>query len=90
MVLTDIDYQNIANQIEVGSGSIEYEKSNEIIIIAYTYTEEGYREDDYYRGTGAYIVTGTFLSVEDADSYNVHGEATKNNFCESQLLTMIA
>lgn len=90
MILTSIDYQNIANQIEVGTGSIEYEKGNEIIIIAYTYTEEGYREDDYYRGTGAYIVTSTFLSVEAADSYNACGEVTKNNFCEDQLLTMVA
>ena len=67
MILTSIDYQNIANMIEAGCNSIEY-----------------------YNGTGAYVVTTRFLSVEAADSFNKNGEATTNDFCEGQLLTMVA
>ena len=90
MILTSIDYQNIANQIEVGKGSIEYEKCNEILVIVYTYTEEGYDEDNYFNGTGAYVVTSRHLSVEAADSYGQNGQTTRNNFSEYQLLPTVA
>ena len=90
MTLNNIDYQNIANMIEVGSGTIEYTKGHEILFIDYIYTEDGYDEDDYLYGTGAYVVTTRFLSVGAVDCFNEDGEATKADFCESQLLTMVA
>lgn len=90
MTLTSIDYQNIANMVEAGSNSIEYTKGNEILFIEYTYTEDGYDEDDYFNGTGAHVVTTCFLSVESVDSFNNNGETTRNDFCEGQLLTMVA
>lgn len=90
MILTSIDYQNIANMIEAGCNSIEYTKGNEILFIEYSFTEDGYDEDDYYNGTGAYVVTTRFLSVGAVDCFNEDGEATKADFCESQLLTMVA
>lgn len=89
MTLTSIDYQNIANMIEVGSGTIEYTKGNEILFIDYIYTEEGYDEDDYFNGTGAYVVTTRFLSVGAVDCFNDDGEAARADFCESQLHTMV-
>ena len=90
MTLNNIDYQNIANMIEVGSGTIEYTKGNEILFIDYIYTEEGYDEDDYFNGTGAHVVTTRFLSVGAVDCFNDNGEAARADFCESQLHTMVA
>ena len=90
MTLNNIDYQNIANMIEVGSGTIEYTKGHEILFIDYIYTEDGYDEDDYLYGTGAYVVTTRFLSVGSVDCFNDNGEAAIADFCESQLLTMVA
>ena len=93
MKLISNDYQNIANQIEVGSGSIEYIKGNETLFVEYTYEEEGYIEDDarcgYMNGTGAYVVTDRFLSVE-VESYDEEGEQTANDFIEGELYKMVA
>lgn len=90
MTLTNIDYQNIANMIEVGSGTIEYSKGNETLFIDYIYTEDGYDEDDYFNGTGAYVVTTRFLSVGAVDCFNDDGEDTANDFKEKDLITMVA
>lgn len=90
MTLTSIDYQNIANMIEVGSGTIEYAKGHETLFIDYIYTEDGYDEDDYFNGTGAYVVTTRFLSVGSVNCFNDNGEPTRADFCEGQLLTMVA
>lgn len=90
MRLTSNDYRNIAEQIEVGSGTIEYAKDGETIFIEYTCEEEGYVEDDfhcgYMNGTGAFVVTDTFLTVDAAESYDGDGDATANDFCESKLI----
>ena len=51
---------------------------------------EGYDEDDYFNGTGAYVVTTRFLSVGAVDCFNDDGEAARADFCESQLHTMVA
>lgn len=90
MNLTASDYMNIASQIEVGNGSIEFEKGNEILVIDYSYDVEGYVEDDYYNGTGAFIETDSSLCIENVESFNEDGEETPNNFCQSELDKMIA
>lgn len=90
MKLTASDYMNIASQIEVGNGSIEFEKGNEILVIDYSYDVEGYVEDDYYNGTGAFIETDSSLCIENVESFNEDGEETPNNFCQSELDKMIA
>ena len=55
MNLTASDYMYIASQIEVGKGSIEFEKDNETLFLDYTYDVDGYVEDDYFNGTGAFV-----------------------------------
>ncbi len=90
MNLTASDYMNIASQIEVGNGSIEFEKGNEILVIDYSYDVEGYVEDDYYNGTGAFIETDSSLCIENVESFNEDGEETPNNFCQSELEKEIA
>lgn len=90
MILTTSDYMTIASQIEEGKGSVEFEKENEILFFDYSYEIEGYVEDDYFNGTGAFIRTSSSLCIENVESYNEDGEETSNNFNESELDTMIA
>lgn len=90
MKLTTSDYMNIATQIEIGNGSVEYEKGNETLYFDYSYDVEGYVEDDYYNGTGAFIETDSSLCIENVESFNEDGEETPNNFCQSELENEIA
>lgn len=89
MKLTKSDYQSILDQIEVGTGTIEFEKDGETLIIEYQAEEEGYVEDDfhcgYMNGTGAYIVTSRSLCVTSADSFDEDGDDTENDFSEDLL-----
>ena len=89
MKLTNIDYESIANQIEVGKGIIEYEKDGETLYIDYEYEEDGYVEDDYYNGTGAFVVTGRSLNIM-FESFNEDGEETENDFDQNEVLKLMA
>lgn len=75
----------IASQIEVGKGSIEFEKDNETLFLDYTYDVDGYVEDDYFNGTGAFVEISSSLNIENVESFNNDGDETSNNFCESEL-----
>ena len=85
MTLTTNDYYEIANQIEVGYNSIELVKDGETLYIDCTLESNGYVEDDYFEGTGAYVETERTLIVECVESYNEDGEQTTNNFEEAAL-----
>lgn len=87
---TTSDYMTIASQIEEGKGSVEFEKENEILFFDYSYEIEGYVEDDYFNGTGAFVETSSSLYIEGVESFNEDGEETSNNFNESELDKMIA
>ena len=73
MKLNDNDYKEIASRIEEGTGTIEYEKDGEMLQIDYTYEVDGYYEDDYYNGTGAFVETERSLSVNDAMVFDGDG-----------------
>lgn len=92
MTLTKADYQNIYNQmdLEPGKGYVEYEKDGETLCIDYSYEEEGYAEDDYYNGTGAWVATYQSLCVESVESYNEDGDEAKNDFDDRILERMVA
>lgn len=85
MTLTTNDYYEIASQIEDDSNSIEFEKDGETLFIECTLESDGYVEDDYYNGTGAYVETFRALYVESVESYNEDGEQTANKFNEATL-----
>lgn len=89
MNLTASDYMNIASQIEEGNGSIEFEKGDEILYFDYSYEVDGYVEDDYFNGTGAFIETSSSLRIENVESFNEDGEETSNDFSESVLERMV-
>lgn len=90
MILTTSDYIAIASQIEEGKGSVEFEKDNEILCFDYSYEIEGYVEDDYFNGTGAFIETSSLLYIENVESVNEDGDETTNDFCESELEKFVA
>ena len=85
MTLTTNDYYEIASQIKDGSNSIEFEKDGETLFIECALESDGYVEDDYYNGTGAYVETFRALYFESVESYNEDGEQTANNFDEATL-----
>lgn len=89
MNLTASDYMNIASQIEVGKGYIEFEKENETLFVDYSYDVDGYVEDDYFNGTGAFVETSHSLNIWNVESYNKDGDETSNDFSESELERMV-
>lgn len=90
MTLTANDYREIASMLEEGNNSIEYNKDGEILFLDCTIEEEGYKEDDYYNGTGAWVCTERTVSVEVSDSYTEDGEQTKNDFDQWELSKAMA
>ena len=90
MTLTNTDYSEISSMIEEGNGTIEYEKDGEILFIDYTYDVEGYVENDYFNGTGAFVVTSVDFNVNDAECYDEDGEEKDTDFDEYKLYKMVA
>jgi len=90
MTLTASDYSNIASLIEEGTDTIEYTKGGEVLCIDYTLEIDGYVEDDYYNGTGAFVETSVDFYIESADSYTEDGEETDNDFDEDELYKIVA
>lgn len=90
MKLTDKDYKKIAQDVVEGKNYIEYEKDNETIAINCELVLDGYTEDDYYHGTGAFVETSRNLYVESFESWNEEGDDTENNFDEDELMKWVA
>lgn len=85
MVLDNKDYKKIAEQIYEEENYVEYEKDGETIFIDCTLNVEGYREDDYFNGTGAFIPTSADFVINSVESYDDDGESTENDFDASTL-----
>lgn len=90
MELTSTDYRAIAEQISEGSNSIEYTKGNETIAIECELTIDGYEENDYFNGTGAFVSTSKNLCIENVESWNQEGDDTENDFNEDELMSWVA
>lgn len=90
MKLTDKDYTAIAQDVVEGTNYIEYEKDNEIIAIDCELVIDGYTEDDYYHGTGAFVETSKDLYVKSVESWNSVGDDTENDFDQDELLKWVA
>ena len=85
MTLTSNDYLSLATLVAQGQKLIEYVKDQEVLWLECDYEEEGYTEDDYFNGTGAFVCTGINLTVHSAYSTDVEGEETLNDFSEKKL-----
>ena len=68
MKLTGEDYKTIASHIVEGTGSIEYDKGGEVMIITYDLETEGVYEDE----TDGFYVTSRHLFA-DAEVYDEDG-----------------
>lgn len=90
MELTSKDYRAIAEQIEEGDNYIEYPKGNETISIECKLEREGYEEDDYFNGTGAFVETSKNFYVVNVESWNEDGDNTTNDFDEKELDSWVA
>lgn len=90
MELTSNDYKAISDMISEGKNSLEYKKGDETISIEYNLDIEGYEENDYYNGTGAFVETSKNLYVENVESWNEEGDDTSNDFNENELLKWVA
>lgn len=89
MELTSTDYRTISEQIENGKNYIEFEKGNEVLTFECTLERDGYFEDDYYNGTGAFIETSRDFWIENLACYDEDGKETVTDFKEDELLSWI-
>lgn len=85
MTLTANDYFSISEQITEGTGTVYFEKDGETLTFDYCLQVDGYTEDDYFSGTGAFIETDKALSVDNVESYTEDGEPTANDFDADEL-----
>lgn len=90
MILTMNDYNEISSMIEEGNGTVEYEKDGEILYVDYNYEIDGYVENDYFNGTGAFVETSFDFYINEVECYNEDGEAAESNFDEYTLCKLVA
>ena len=90
MKLNSNDYRAIAEKISEGSNYVEYVKNEETIAIECNFEVEGYIEDDYYNGTGAFDETSRKLYVVSVESWSKDGDDTDNDFDENELISWVA
>lgn len=67
----------IYRAIEGGAGtfSVEVEAGNGVTVYADgSFEIDGYREDDYFNGTGAWVTTYVSVRVETVEAYDEDGE----------------
>lgn len=69
----------IVENIEGGNGtfSVEVEIDNTLVEVSGSFEIDGYCEDDYFNGTGAWVTTYVAVSVESVEAYNEDGEAVE-------------
>lgn len=85
MKLTANDYYSISEQITEDNGSVEYSKNGETLFFDYTLNVDGYMEDDYFNGTGAFIETSKELNVQDRARRTNRQRLQRNQFIRINL-----
>lgn len=66
----------IAASIEGNEGTffVEVEMDDMTVYVDGGYEIDGYEEDDYSNGTGAWVTTYVVVSIESVEAYNEDGE----------------
>lgn len=71
MTLTDKDYENMAvactECVNAGISRVSVDKGDLAVILTVDVEVDGYREDDYYNGTGYFIPTAAVCRVIDVE-----------------------
>ena len=83
--IAQIDYLNIAKQINENGSTIEYEKDGLFLCFDYTYTIEGYRENVYFNGTGGFVETSRNLEIYNVGAYDEYSNEVDTDFDENKL-----
>ena len=65
--------ESIGGEIN-GNFSVEVEADDTLIMVDGSFEIDGYREDDYFNGTGAYIVTDVHVNIDNVAAYNEDGD----------------
>lgn len=83
--ITPIDYLKIAKQISEDRSTIEYQKDNFILTIYYLFKIEGYRENDYFNGTGGFVETSRNFRVYDIECVDEDSNDANTDFDQDKL-----
>ncbi len=90
MILEEKDYYEMADLLEEGCNQLEFEKDGELLVVDYEYSEDGYYEDDYHNGTGAFVCTNKELYIKNVACYNADGEIVSSDFNQTLLIRKAA
>ena len=88
IVLENKDIKEIASLIasdQKDRGSVLYCAGGLEITVEYTTFIEGYMENDYFNGTGAYVVTSAEVVIDD-----IYSDAEVEVECDEKLLVQYA
>lgn len=83
--IAQTDYLNISKQINEEDSVLEYEKDNFILTIYYLFKIEGYRENDYFNGTGGFVETSRDFRVYDVECVDEDSNDADTDFDENKL-----
>lgn len=65
----------IYNAIDSNNGtfSVEVEVNNTLIVVDGSFEIDGYPEDDYFNGTGAWVTTYVSVCIDSVEAYDEDG-----------------
>ncbi len=56
-----------------GTFSVEIEVNNTLVVVDGSFEIDGYPEDDYFNGTGAWVTTYVAVSIDSVEAYDEDG-----------------
>ena len=56
-----------------GTFSVEVEVNNTLVVVDGSFEIDGYCEDDYFNGTGAWITTNVSVMIDSVEAYDEDG-----------------
>ena len=83
--IAKIYYLNISKQINEEDSVLSYEKDGFIWTIYYLFKIEGYRENDYFNGTGGFVETSRDFRVYDVECVDEDSNDAYTDFDENKL-----
>lgn len=57
-----------------GTSSVEVEVNDTLVYVDGSFEIDGYREDDYFNGTGAWVTNYVSVNVSSVEAYDEDGE----------------
>lgn len=65
----------VYNAIDSNNGtfSVEVEVNNALVVVDGSFEIDGYSEDDYFNGTGAWVTTYVSVCIDSVEAYDEDG-----------------